>query len=561
MLRRFTSTASCAASASFPCALFALSTSSSSAVTDCCRFFSSRSNGLDRRKAREFVKNSVLMSAGQRGEIEALVARNKANVVLDLQEAEEESDDAPGKQTAGRETAGAATKTIRGAAAAAAAGSDGDKKQQQQPRIPPASAWWADACVLRRNRESRHNAKAAVVGGEANIRRIWHKLGVKPRCIFVPDNMGSALPEWMMSPASRQSSSNNKDGGNTVIVRAPAARINRELLSAERNDGFAAEFPLPARVPREVALFSPEEQMEQQQQAQAATATQGGASPSPVSPILKLSRVVVAHGLRVPGNVGSIIKNARSAGFDAVILDRCCELTSEKVLRAAGDAAFDPAFHILEFGQKLLGGSTRLDGQRDNATTWAEGVNSALLLKRIAAAHGLLPMMLVPQTIHSSVETGDSYDVFAVAQQFHYSLFKEMQQQSSSAGADRRNNKQLGAMIVVGGEAAGLSGLASDWNRDALYVPMLPVAVRMDNPQVNSINVAAAASVAMHLFRPRAAGEFEEYFRRGITPPQNESEASTDSMKDLLPLQFDSRDLLGQLRDASKESAAGLLSK
>lgn len=472
----------------------------------------SQSNLLHGKRAH---KRLVIRDNAARSKIDAIVRESESHVVMTLDPLGPEELSAPPEV---RQASSPTTAWKRGGAVG----------------IPPASAWWADARSVRMSRTLRFHTRSAVVGGEDNVRRIWKNLGVTPRCVFAPDD--GALPEWMMKVQQGR-----KPEAKTVIVRSPGAEINRRLLSAEQNDGFAAHFPLPARLPREFAFMSPDEQDQMRQDVVAGSAAAAAAKPQQqqqqMNPTVRLSRVIVAHGLRVPSNVGSLIRTARTAGFDAVVLDRCCDLTSEKVLRAAGEAAFDPNFHIFEFGHKMTAGSSLDSEQRDDATQWAEGVNSALLLKRIAAAHGLLPLMLVPQTPFSSAETGDSYDIFAVAQRYHHAMYLEEHKKSNTNTAETKKQLQMGVMLVVGGEAAGLSGVYSDWNRDALYVPMLPVSIRMDNPQVNSINVAAAGSIAAHLFRPKAAKEFAEYFKRGIVPPQSEAEEHSDACKNVPALE------------------------
>ena len=360
-----------------------------------------------------------------------------------------------------------------------------------------------------------------------------------PRCLFVPDDI-EQLPDWITSHQQKQQKQTENNSSNVnllplplVVVRAPRSRINHDLLSAERCDGYAAQFTLPVRLPREFAFISSSSSQDQE-----------NTEVKQRRPLKKLNRVAVCHGLRIPSNVGAIIKSAYRNGYDGIVLDRCCELTGEKVLRAAGEAAFDPNFHIFEFGHKLV--STPLSSKNNNTVDqenennsnnvnqaekdFAEGASSGLLLKRIAAAHNLLPLMMIPAaaTPFASHEDIGVIDIMNAAKQYHYINYL-----NETNNKNNENAHEMGTMLVVGGEANGLNGLASEWNRDALFVPLVPVCLQMDNTFINSVNVASAAATAMYLFRSGAKKEFEEYFKRGIVPENaNHSDANSDSNDD-----------------------------
>jgi tRNA G18 (ribose-2'-O)-methylase SpoU len=411
--------------------------------------------------------------------------------------------------------------------------------------IPAATVFWNDTRLLRQNRYSRMSSGLAVVGGSESIKRIMESKNTArsstPRCLFVPDDL-EELPDWI----TKHNNNNNNNQNNNlrplplIVIRAPRARINHDLLSAEKSDGFAAQFHLPVRLPREFAFVSSEQFDENQQQ----TATKPLRRPAST----KLNRLAVCHGLRIPGNVGAIIKSAYRNGYDGIVLDRCCELTGEKVLRAAAEAAFDPNFHIFEFGHKIVStplkprsdrennnNNSQVDGADDEnifhqaEKDFAEGASSGLLLKRIAAAHNLLPLMMIPaaSTPFSTHEDIGVVEVTAAAKQFHYINYKSDQNEKSDSEKQQKQ-QQVGTMLVVGGEANGLNGLASEWNRDALFVPLVPLCLQMDNPLINSINVASAAATAMYYFRPGAKKEFEELFRRGIVPKNVDDDQEDD---------------------------------
>jgi tRNA G18 (ribose-2'-O)-methylase SpoU len=309
-------------------------------------------------------------------------------------------------------------------------------------------ALWTSAQLVRKNKDARKSLKSCVVGGVDAIRRIWHEHKVRPTCVFTPDDV--EVPSWC-----------HHDTLPTVIIRCDAQTTNRSLLSAEHNDGFAAEFPLPVS-PSLLDLVDTTE------------------LPSGLRvPTAKLSNVVVLHRVLIPSNVGMLLRAAVDMGYDAAVLDQCADAFQEKVLRASAGAAYDPALRIFE-----------LDN-REHA--------SAPLLQQAAVAHRLLPLFAIPSQ--------DAEPVHTVAQRLHYTNAVAVRDGGGSEAAG------IGAMVMLGSESQGLEDMQRHWN-----VPAKTVSIRMDNPLVTSMNVAMAGTIIMHHFRPKAAAEFRECFEHGIVP-------------------------------------------
>eukprot|EP00672_Neobodo_designis_P024545 CAMPEP_0174833430 /NCGR_PEP_ID=MMETSP1114-20130205/4233_1 /TAXON_ID=312471 /ORGANISM="Neobodo designis, Strain CCAP 1951/1" /LENGTH=400 /DNA_ID=CAMNT_0016067313 /DNA_START=36 /DNA_END=1234 /DNA_ORIENTATION=- len=316
-------------------------------------------------------------------------------------------------------------------------------------RTVTSQSLYANACHVRENAHARAQLGSCVVGGSSAIRRIWHQYGVRPTCVFVPDDV--PVPEWCVNGPTP-----------TIVVRADPLMINEKLLSSNQCDGFAAEFDLPAMPSLLDLTTSPD----------AAPETEIADAPKPVS----FSRVVALHKTRNASNTGNVIRAAVDLGYDAVILDRCADVFNEKVLRASDGAVFCPTFRTYQLKEK---------GPADPIE----------LLQHAAVAHRLLPILAVPSP--------DAEPVFSVAQRLHY------HNKDKAEGSLER----LGAMVVLGSEARGLEELQESWQ-----IPAKLASVNLDNALVESINVAFAASIMMHHFRPAAVAEFDDLFKRGVVP-------------------------------------------
>jgi len=172
------------------------------------------------------------------------------------------------------------------------------------------------ACATKKLQEGNSNHSTLeniVTGGAEAVRSVWHKCGVRPHVVFVPEDI--EVPAWC-----------RHDALPTYVVRAPAPTINK-LVHASYNDGFAGHFPAPLR-PSPLDLVEP-------------TSTRP-----------RFSRVLVLYDVRVPGNTGHLLKAAKANKFDAVVLVRGAHATNEKVLRISEGAVFDPSCPIYELRQK-----------------------------------------------------------------------------------------------------------------------------------------------------------------------------------------------------------------
>lgn len=358
---------------------------------------------------------------------------------------------------------------------------------------------WTGTQVLRCNKHVRHTNAACVVGGASAIRRIWRTYRIKPNVVYVP-NTEPVVPSWCLEADLP-----------SVIVRCSPVAVKRQLLSAEYSDGYAAEFPMPVNtITDATALLA--------SSAPATAATQSS-PPSPPAPPQQqqlhdrplhdpfghhaVKAMLVLVGLRIPSNVGALLRAAVEMGYDAAILVNCVDATQEKVLRASDGTALSPTLRIYE-----------------TDTTEQACVS---LLSSIAAQHHLMPFLAVPS---QEVEPA-----FEVAKRFHvYNNANDLQradvvvgttspQCGGGSGLQTPAPPHLGAMVVLGSEAQGLRDLHGTWS-----VPYQLVTLPLPNPMVDSYNVSVAGSVLLHLFRPAAA----EHFGRLVA-------LSGETVADLLP--------------------------
>ncbi|RNE98001.1 putative RNA methyltransferase [Trypanosoma rangeli] len=286
---------------------------------------------------------------------------------------------------------------------------------------------WKSTKLLRENRQLRRSLQACVVGGADAIRRVWRDYKIQPHVVYVP-NTEPAVPAWCLQ----------EELPSCVVCCSPVD-VNKSLLSAERGDGYAAEFPIPTSFSLEAFL--------------------GYQKPT------RLASVLVLVGLRIPSNVGVLIRAAVDMGFESVILDDCVDLFHEKVLRASGGAVFAPTVKVFE----------------------AQAASTALL-NRVALEHQLLPLLAVPSQA--------AEPAFKVAHRLHKSNALRRHNCGSGAGS---NDDSLGPMLILGSESKGLASLAGKWT-----VPHCMVSLQLPNSSITSINVGVAGSVLLHAFRPAA---------------------------------------------------------
>lgn len=280
------------------------------------------------------------------------------------------------------------------------------------------------------------------------------------------------VPEWCHDPEHP-----------TIVVRGAAMEINTDLLSANYADGYVgAVFPMPIEA-SPLDLVDPSGA-----EANEARADLDVPEREPVA----FSSVVALHRVANPANVGMILRAAVDMGYDAVVLDRCADVYNEKVLRASEGAAFSR--------------TTRCYALNERNSDPVE------LLQRTAVSHRLFPIFAVPDT--------SADPVFSVAQRLH----------RANARAEGSRHK-LGSMVVLGSEANGLEELEERW-----AMPAKAACVQMDNALVGSMNVAFAASIMLHHFRPAAVREFEDMFARGIVPEDDEEAAD--------PVLLEARDVI-----------------
>ncbi|CCD13409.1 unnamed protein product [Trypanosoma congolense IL3000] len=290
---------------------------------------------------------------------------------------------------------------------------------------------WNSTKLIRENRNVRRSHGACVVGSAAAVKRAWREYKIRPNVVYVPDTEPT-VASWCL-----------EEDLPTCVVRCSPAEINRRLLSAELCDGYAAEFPTPTAPLLEMFL--------------------GEGKPT------RLASMLVLVGLRIPSNVGVLIRGAVDMGFESVLLIDCVDLFSEKVLRASGGTAFSPRIKVFE----------------------ASG-DAVSLLSNVATEHHLLPLLAVPSQM--------AEPAFEVAKRFHASNAMRRAQSNS-----REAPLHVGPLLVLGSEAQGLSALTGGWT-----IPHQYVSVPLPNSTIDSVNVGVAGSVLMHGFRPAAEKKFVE---------------------------------------------------
>lgn len=300
-----------------------------------------------------------------------------------------------------------------------------------------AGSLWNSTRVAREKREVREQNKVFVVGGAKAIKRIWHEYRIRPNVVYVPNT--EDVPSWC-----------TETDLTSLIVRCSPVDVNKKLLSAERNDGFAAEFPMPVQPPLDDALEKSE----------------GG------NPTRKINAMLVLHKVMIPSNVGMLVRAAVEFGFDSILLDRCADAFHEKVLRASEGVLLNPKVKVFQMKE---------EGK----------LPSAPAMQQMALNHQLLPIFAVPSQ--------EAEPLFTVAKRFHETNIRNAP----------FPNRKLGMMLLMGSESKGLVNLESEWT-----MPYQPVSIPMQNASVTSMNVAAAGSIIMQYFRPNAQKEFEKLLER-----------------------------------------------
>ena len=422
---------------------------------------------------------------------------------------------------------------------------------------------WACTKMLRSSRHAREAQRTVVTGGKAAIRRIWREYNIVPNVVYLPDD--EPIPNWCLDPPASSSASSDSAASPThrrpIIVRAPGASINKDLLSADLSDGFAAEFTLDERSPifrHGTATFSgrsdvysdvaQEAARDASSEAARFNSSTAGLDPAllyqdPKHSKINLRASVLLSESRIPSNVGIAVKAAIESGLDAVILDRCVDMLSEKVIRASEGTMLNPKARIFQLNE-------------------AHGVKGAAgaadVIQKACLRHNLLPLVTVPSQ--------EAVPAFQMAQELFYGAEKydekmkyaakaaaaaaaeaEAEAKASSAektadasssySDDRTDDEKLnalalirggaaecppprGAMLMLGSETFGLHHIVGSWDEGqyADAVPYRAVTLSMPDFRVDSINVAVAGGILMKMFRPAARKEHRQLFRLGVVP-------------------------------------------
>lgn len=290
---------------------------------------------------------------------------------------------------------------------------------------------WNFSKLIRENQRVRRSHGACLVGGSAVIQRIWREYKIRPNVVYVPDTEAT-VPAWCL-----------EEELPSCVVRCPPVDVNKQLLSAEWADGHAAEFPIPTHPSLEMFLGE--------------------------NKVGRLASMLVLVGLRIPSNVGVLIRAAVDMGYESVLLEDCVDLFNEKVLRSSGGAVFSPNIKLFQTSGTAIS-----------------------CLSKIALDHRLLPLLAVPAQ--------NAESVFAAAKRFHSFNAAERHRQNTS---DETAKNHVGPLLILGSESRGLESLAGEWP-----VPHHVVSVPLPNSAIDSINVSVAGSVLLHAFRPAAEKSF-----------------------------------------------------
>lgn len=390
-----------------------------------------------------------------------------------------------------------------------------------------ARALWHGSCVARQNRHVRRTRRVCVVGGAQVIERVWRTYGIRPRVVYIPQcawkeescaaavrgREDGALPHWCVDahyaprpdeakpigPTLQQPSDattrNAEEACNgvtvpgedetdhtrpptpppTFIVRAPAADIRRVLLSASHSDGYAAEFPHSGVLTlSDLATTEP-----------SLSSSPGGA----VGATTAVHSVLVLVGVRIPSNVGTLLRAAVDLCFHHVVCVNCVDVLHEKVIRASGGAVLDSRLRVYE--------------HRLAPSLNTEASSVVPLLTAVAQRHALHPILAVPSQSVPSASTVAArlgFGPAAAAARVRVEENRECAVEGGEGGGGAAAPLcPHGVMLVLGAESGGLSVLAGggNWAGVRYSVASLP----LPNPFTDSYNVAVAGSTLMHLFR------------------------------------------------------------
>lgn len=347
-----------------------------------------------------------------------------------------------------------------------------------QPITAPASAssvtarqLWNASVVARGDRSLRRARGTCIVGGAKSIRRIWRDYKVAPLVVYVP-NTEPVLPPWCL-----------EEEQPTYLVPCSPVSVKKQLLSAEYSDGYAAEFPWHSAVhsPPLATLFPPTA-------ADGMDVGGGHRDRDAATTIPAVRALVVLVGLRIPSNVGLLIRAAVDMGYAHVLLVNCVDAFHEKVVRASEGTAYAPHVSIYEL---------------------PDSVSCVPLLSSLAQQHRLLPLLAVPSQ--------EAEPAFNVAKRFHAHNITRSTPTSTSL--------PLGPMVVLGSEAHGLHELDGEWN-----TPYQVITLPLPNALVDSYNVTVAGSILLNLFQPAAQQHFADVMaRNGETPEDHLLETLTDN--------------------------------
>ena len=231
-----------------------------------------------------------------------------------------------------------------------------------------------------------------------------------------------------------------KTGKAVHIIRCPQPAINT-MLSARKNENYAGHFPAPA-MPTQHDLVQVMKNAESNK----------GFAPK---------RVLVLSMIRDPMNLGHLIRAASSFGFQHIILLGCASIHNEKLIRASEGVIYDPSLLPIEI---VTPSGTHLD-----------------MLADLAHAANLHACFAVPNQEAQSVT--------------HFArTLREMNKRVDSAESEF---SETGVMLFLGSEHHGLQSVVEAWKgNEPDYV-----SVKMDNPTLDSLNVAHAGSILMHALR------------------------------------------------------------
>ena len=294
---------------------------------------------------------------------------------------------------------------------------------------------------MRKRCTEEHPIQDCVFGGEEGIYKVWAHYGIRPHALFAASDIH--LPRWC-----------RENSQPTYVIRSPLPLINR-MLHAKLNDSFAAHFPAPKRMRKDV-LFSREV-------------------------ISSPGRILALHGMQIPSNLGALLKYAVTIGFHTVILMDCVSLLNEKVLRAAEGAHYHPHAVFVEIPSQ-------------------DPRKAAELLEDVAIAQRLVPCVTLP--------AAETTPITEFARSLYW--YNQQRRQPFESPQPLEN---YGALVVLGGEHHGLRAMCSHWKR----IRPQYVSVTMDHCLVESLNVVSAGAILMHALRHSADKDHERDLAHGIS--------------------------------------------